>query len=536
MTDQVRGRVARLAAALPAAIMIVMLLASPAAAHATLVGSTPANGTVLPVAPEEVRLSFSEPVQPVGAAVLGPDGDRADDGTMRRPNDTTVVLRLPGLRVRAPSGTYTVTWRVISADTHPVGGALTFSIGVPSHPAHVRPVHAGRLLGITYGLARFAAFMGFAILIGVAALCCYTGTPAVPALRRLLIASWSISVVAAAAVLAMQGPYAAGRDLPGMFDGRLLTQTLHERTGTALSVRLILLGLLPVILLTATRLGARAAMIAVAGTAVALSLTWAAAGHSAAGTDTSLVTDVLHLLAASLWLGGLAGVTVLLPNTELADTALRRFSRLATVCVGVLVGTGLLQAWLRVQTPAAILTTIYGRLLVAKAAAVITVLTFAYLARSRLRRRPRPRLGHLLAAETAAAAIVLALTAVLVASPPAAQAYAAQPLTRSLRFRSGTETGLLTIRFPKTTRGVDTGDLTVHTAAGRPLDVPELQASWTQPHLGIGPLPARFTHTGTGRYRASWPPLPTTGTWRLTMTIRTTDIDESTVRTQVPVH
>jgi copper transport protein len=158
--------------------------------------------------------------------------------------------------------------------------------------------------------------------------------------------------------------------------------------------------------------------------------------------------------------------------------------------------------------------------------------TVAYGARTRLHRRQGPPpLGRLLAAETAGAACVLALTAVLVQSPPAAQAYAARAATRSVRFPSG----LVTVRLPSTARGVDGGDVTISTTDGRPRDVPEVKASWTQPHLGIGPLPARFARTGPGHYRASWPPLPVTGTWRLTITIRTTDIAETTVRTRLPI-
>jgi copper transport protein len=312
-----------------------------------------------------------------------------------------------------------------------------------------------------------------------------------------------------------------------------------------LAVRLLLLGVLPALLVGAVgplAAGRRRIPAFVCGTVIAAGLgaTWAAASHAATGAHggTALVADVAHLLAASVWVGGLATALTLLPFTEVAGTAVHRFSRLAMVCVGVLVVTGLFQAWLRVQTPAAVLTTTYGRLLAAKIAVLVTVLTVAYLARVRLRRADRSglRLGRLLAAETAGVAVVLALTAVLVQSPPAAQAYAARPVTRSARFHSGRDAGLFTVRLPNAARGVDGGHVIIRSEDGRLRDVLEMKASWTQLRLGIGPLPVRFSRTGPGHYQASWPSLPVPGTWRLALTIRTTDIDETTVRTQLAIH
>lgn len=98
--------------------------ALPAAAHAYLVDSDPAAEAVLPAAPERVTLEFSEPVRlvPDGIRVLGPDGQRVDREAPEV-RDGVVTVPLPG---DVPQGTFLVSYRVISADGHPVSGALTY--------------------------------------------------------------------------------------------------------------------------------------------------------------------------------------------------------------------------------------------------------------------------------------------------------------------------------------------------------------------------------------------------------------------------
>src|SRR5919198_3358471 len=95
--------------------------ARPAAASAFLVAATPSHGSVLPTAPQEVSLTFSEPVEVVGdgVAVVGPDGGRVDPGTVRRPRPEVVSVSLPGVVAVTRQGAYTVAWHVVSADSRP---------------------------------------------------------------------------------------------------------------------------------------------------------------------------------------------------------------------------------------------------------------------------------------------------------------------------------------------------------------------------------------------------------------------------------
>src|SRR3954464_8950843 len=118
--------------------------ASPASAHAALVASDPANGTIVPDAPNKVSLTFSESVQLITGKiqVLAPDGSRADQGDPQQTGNTvTIPLRSGGGR-----GTYLVSFRVVSADTHPIGGTVSYSVGAASAPPKAtlaRPLAGG---------------------------------------------------------------------------------------------------------------------------------------------------------------------------------------------------------------------------------------------------------------------------------------------------------------------------------------------------------------------------------------------------------
>ena len=144
-----------------AAGSIAALVAAPAAlAHARLDSSTPSNDEVVRRAPRQVVLSFSEPVETAFGSVRVYDGAarRVDDGRATRPAPDAVAV---GLRSDLPRGTYTVAWRVVSADSHPVSGAFVFHVGKPGAGAggvvsQVLDEQAGsRAVDRTFWLVRF---------------------------------------------------------------------------------------------------------------------------------------------------------------------------------------------------------------------------------------------------------------------------------------------------------------------------------------------------------------------------------------------
>src|SRR5690349_6651747 len=106
---------------------MLVLTAGPASAHANLLATSPGDGAHLDAAPPIVSLTFSEPISAsLGAVkVFDQNAHRVDNGNVVA-RDATVTV---GLESGVGDGAYTVTWRVISADSHPVRGAFTFTVG-----------------------------------------------------------------------------------------------------------------------------------------------------------------------------------------------------------------------------------------------------------------------------------------------------------------------------------------------------------------------------------------------------------------------
>ncbi|TXC97753.1 copper resistance protein CopC [Streptomyces sp. ISID311] len=390
--------------------------AAPASAHAALTGSTPAQGAVVDRAPEQVALTFSEGVAmgDDSIRVLDPKGKRVDRGKLLKLSSGNVVKYGAGLPAGLGDGTYTVAWQAVSADSHPVSGAFTFSVGAPSKTTAAVPAQkaGGGLVGALYGIARALAYTGFVLLVGGAAfvVACRPAAALVRSVQRLVVQGWALLTGTTVAMLLLRTPYTGSGDLADVFDFGGLQQVLITKPGAALVSRLLLLA--AAALLVAVLFGAYARTqepaepgeeprdatslarqrkdlafgLGVGGLIIAIGLaaTWAMAEHASTGLQTAVAmpVDVLHLLAVATWLGGLAALVASLywgPPVERA--AVRRFSRIAFGSVLVLVATGLYQSWRQVGTWRALTDTTYGWLLLLKAGLVVVLVGIAWVSR-----------------------------------------------------------------------------------------------------------------------------------------------------------
>ena len=440
-----RRRVASLLAVLVALLGLMLAGATTASAHAALLSTVPAENSVVQTAPSEVTLHFSEQVTLAtdDLRVFDPNGKRVDSGPTGHAgnDDTTAQVRLtPGL---AP-GTYTVAWRAISADTHPVSGAFTFSYGHASATTAVSGEKAPQgnpVVGALYGGSRGVQYGSYALLIGavVMVLICWPRGVRLRSVQRLMLTGWAGLLLSTVAELLLRGPYAAASGLGGVFNLTLIQQSLNEKLGTLLIVRVLLLAAVGVFLsLLAGQAGIgrqtapepeteadtdadpeaatgdpeaaarqehrlRAALGAAwAVLAIGLALTWALGDHASVGMQVGLAVplDVIHILSMACWLGGLATVLVGLrrPQAEggVGPAQVARFSTIAMCSVAALVGTGVYQAWRGLGSWGALVSTTYGRLLLVKIGCVLVMLAAAWISRrwtAVLRGLPEPQPG-----------------------------------------------------------------------------------------------------------------------------------------------
>ena len=376
----------RLGAVLGLTAIAVGAFAGPAAAHADLLESVPAQGQILQTAPEEIALSFTEPVDASFGAVrvFDSDSNEVDAGEVKTRNNL-VTLPLDDL----PNGSYVVTFRVTSRDAHPVSGAFTFQVGNAGNASSPRAQELAQELlsgqtgeqsvGAVYGISRGLLFGGLALMIGCAAfgVIIWSRARAATVNRHLVWVGWGVTVFATALGILVYGPYAAGEGLGDMFRSSLIEETLDSRFGQMGVARLLLLLIgFPILRVVLARDGdeprpVASAWLGAAGVfAVLVAATPGLAGHASSGdlVELAVVADTIHVLAMAAWLGGLVTLTAVVLRKHLKlseiEPPVARWSRFALWTVIAIMATGTFQAWRQVGNLTALRSTEYGRMLV----------------------------------------------------------------------------------------------------------------------------------------------------------------------------
>lgn len=365
------------------ALLLVGGLAGPASAHAELESTTPSDGSVVPTSPASLVLSFSEgiSVEADGVRVVGADLKRVDDGRASA-RDRTVTVPL---RPDVANGGYIVSWRVLSADGHPVQGAFQFFVGARTE---LDPTLAAKAFGgssdrrdeVVGAVVRGFAYLGVLLSCGavlVGGLLRRKGDPT--PVNRLTTGAGSVALVALALQIPVQTSLVTGRGWGSVTEAGVLGRTLAD--GVGLSLGITALGLVAVIITSGLPFRGLVRVIALVGAAVA-PLGFAITGHTRTMSPAAVAyaADAAHLFAGAVWLGGLVALLSLLRSRIRKDDvvgaadAVARFSGLAGITLAAVLVTGITLGWIEVGGPNALRTTTYGKLLMAKVATVGLVL------------------------------------------------------------------------------------------------------------------------------------------------------------------
>jgi copper transport protein len=537
---------ARIRAAAATAVAVLSLLgAAPAAfAHATLEETTPANATVVVAAPSSVELRFSEQVETALGSVRVFDSRlrRVDAGGIRHVGGDRITA---GLRAGLPKGTYTVAWRVVSADSHPVHGAFVFHVGAESvgDPG----IALGSLPGSSppswidpaFGVIRFVGFVVMLLVVGGVVALGWVIPAAFDDQRRRL-ARWTLVLAGLLALVTLPGLPLQAAAAGGTGLGEALDPTaLRALAGTAFGEAWLLRALSALAVAGALAFGFDRLRPLAAVLVLVLAGTPALAGHARVEGPLVIGIDTLHVVAASAWVGCLAMLLATLWKAgarrwELAATAVPRFSAVAVVSVGGLIVAGTVNAYLQTRSTAALTDTSYGRLVLLKVGLLVPVLAMAAITNRRstpaLRSGDatpalRRRFVQLASAEVGLVVVVLALTAVLVAEPPGRVAVAAAAGPVSATAVAGPFEVNVVVDPART------GANAVHLylldpTTGQPASADEAVATATLPAAALGPLPITLTPAGPGHYVATAAALPVAGQWRLTVGARVGEFDQ----------
>lgn len=433
----------------------------PAAAHAALDESNPASNEIIPRAPETVTLRFTERLErSYSQASLFDQLGRELDGSQSRAGDDayTMILDLPP---ELPNGTFSVLWRTLSMDDgHTAQGYFAFTIGTEVNVLSVVPPETIASGGSgppewLRAASRWLALLGLAATVAVWPIWLLVLRPAMAPVWQLgpiftrrvrRLATWTVAAAIVANVVALLVQAAGVGGGEGFVAG--LTTTLNEtRFGTLWLVRIGLFLVFAAVLMTVAWWWPRRRPAAAVGAlvmSVLLPLPFSLISHASAqpaGRATAVAADLLHLLAASLWAGGLlvlvAALGPLLRDLTPAGRravlarAIPRFSSLALIAWGVMGLTGLYSAWLQVGNLTALRETPYGQSLIVKLLLVVPLLGLAAFNLLLVTRRLRAARGEraatvwsgrflgAIAAEAVLVVLVLLVVGRLTAQQPA---------------------------------------------------------------------------------------------------------------------
>lgn len=515
-----------------AVILLWLALPATAFAHATLIGVEPADGAVLPTAPSRFSLSFNEPVSPLKLTLVGPDATQTPLASSRVDGGALVIDAPQTLG----HGTHVLSWRVVSADGHPVAGSLIFSIGAPSAvPVAAEPVDW--LVRSAVWIARVLVYCGLFFGVGgVFALAWLADDTR--AGDRFVTGVLTLGMIATLLSLGLQGIDALGAPLSHLTEP-VIWQTAFA-TSYALMVSLTLaaqgLALMALIVPASARLVSPTALAA-AGMALA------ASGHASAAEPQWLMRPMVFLHGAGImvWAGALVPLGSALARRDTDATAfLLRFSRIIPVVLTVLVCAGVVLAVVQVGTPAALIDTAYGRLLLIKLALLAVLFGLAAFNRWKLTARvaageptARKRLLRSIVAETL---IVLAIFCVAAGwrftPPPRALAIAAaQPVSTHIH----TLQAMADLSITPGHAGPVEARIVVMTGDFGPLNAEEVTLVLSKPDAGIEPLKRAATKSDDGTWRVNGLVIPFGGKWSARLDILISDFDMAQIEGSIDI-
>jgi putative copper export protein len=295
------------------------------------------------------------------------------------------------VKTDVPRGTYLVTYRVVSADSHPVGASFTYSYGAPSAGSPVPVESAGHIdpavrVGIAF--SRYLGYAGLILLAGpaLALLALWPRRLSRTGPIRLAFAGLALIAVSTVLEFVLEAPYSTGTGLFG-FSGGDLRAVFDSAFGHAHLARLAIVAAAAFLLRPFLAGSSGPAERVLLGILAAVGIfTWPWSGHSgsSAAPLLTLVADAAHLTGMAVWVGGLvilAGFLLRLCRPRELRAILPVWSTWATIAVSVVVLSGVAQALIEVASVDALLHTGYGQLVLAKAGVLVLVLAAAAASR-----------------------------------------------------------------------------------------------------------------------------------------------------------
>ena len=513
----------------------VLILGGEARAHAVLLETNPADRLVVADAPREIALRFNEVVEPILIELR-------DSQATAVPADVNVADRDIRIRPRTAlaNGAYIVSYRITSADSHPVAGSFLFAVGSAPAEWMASGVSAPIYTKWTWAAAFNRALFLAAAMIAAGGVIFQLIAGGTPVLRPFVLPIASLGVATAILGIYLQGGLLLDAVAADPFDGPIWRIGLTSTRGSALS-----LAAAGFVLLFSHR-----RVVSILGAAAVLA-SFVLSGHAATAAPQwiAIPTLLLHVSVVAFWLGSLSPLLAGLTQAPRERNAVfRRFSDVATVIVPQLVVAGLILTTLQVQKFDALFGSAYSLILLTKL--MLVGLLFTLAACNRWILMPEMidgvpghvrRFRYSIFAEIALGFSILVATAFLSQTvPPRALAEHEAAVAEAARESGQT---ILVVASPRkalimltpSRAGRNTIRVRVLDSSDAPVEPLEVSVDLSNSVAGIEPLHRDLTAMGEGYFELTGPELTVGGSWTVRVHALINDFEKSFFETEILV-
>lgn len=505
------------------ALFVFAASATAALAHAGLVAADPADGSVLAVAPAAISLTFTDPAAPTGFSLIGIGGSPQ---TLDGVTADGAVLRI-ALPAALADGSYLLSWRVTSADGHPISGTVSFAIGAVTGDIATAPVDA--TLAPAIWTVRLLQYLALMLGLGTLAFGLVAALPRrATAIGRGL--TW-LGLVLVPVAIGLQGLDLLGLPLPSVTTSAVWSAGLASSYGD--TQLLFALAFLLAVLTPLAPGRPQKLLLAVAAIAGVLAPTFSGHASNAAPSWLTRPAVFIHLGSLLFWLGALLPLALLLrERSPASEQALRRFSRAIPYGIAGLVLSGTALSIIQLGPIGPLWWSNYGLLLAAKLALVALLLAIALFNRLRLTARvtsgditASTQLRRSIAVELLLVVAILAVVAGWRFTPPPRVleqiAIVSAPATATL----SAKTAIAELAATPGRVGPVALALSLRDTAGAPIDASAVTLRLSMPDAGIATISRDAELRDDGLWHSDGVLLPVGGNWTVRAEARISAFD-----------
>ncbi len=537
-------------ASLVVALAMTVGFTSTALSHAVLLGSTPAAEASLDSSPPEIIFNFNENVGPIFIRVLDRTGKEVGAPGEWRVDGHDVITPLTE---ELPNGTYIATYRVISADTHPVGGSVVFAVGEAVASMGDVAAAGDQTSGwvVPVAINRFLQYGAMLLAAGAALFAVWMTVPG-PVEQSVFKMGRMAATVAAVTYILALGFGGAEMVLGGpgaFFSSDAWSQSLASTLGPSALIGIP--GLL--ILIFAFNKGpeGKSAPVLLLGGAVSVA-SFLVTGHAATAPPVWMMAPVVavHLFCAAFWIAALYPLAKTTQEADItqAGAVMTQFSERAVWTVGALFLSGAVIAWIQVESPSNLFSTDYGLRLAGKITIFLALLGLA--AMNKMVLTPALEKADSAAPEKMRRSIRFEYGAMVLIIGAAVSLTLVTPPRATMDMEGG---GMMAMGggFQTTiTRNQYTADFSIDPGAttasnmvmvmfkddaGNPVEMVDVNIVWALPSAGLEGIEGRGEMVTPGMFHFMFDQLIIPGEWEARIDAFVDDFDKQIFRTTVPV-